>query len=174
MITDDKYRREFSTGAVRDTNEGKGMPHLMPLDIVARWTEDDVYADFNSLIRSLKLCHWELATDLLNEIQSVFRMNHVEEEASFIIGLSIHFELGKIKYEEDNWKKGIPWESYVDSMIRHYVKAKDGWEDEDHVSAFLWNCMALEWSIRHIYTKPDVENDIDPAWKFDEKAVTEC
>lgn len=40
MIKDSGERREFSTGAVRDIQEGKGRCDLLPLDIVARFCGD--------------------------------------------------------------------------------------------------------------------------------------
>uniref|UniRef100_UPI00257B1773 dATP/dGTP diphosphohydrolase domain-containing protein n=1 Tax=Bacteroides sp. Phil13 TaxID=1929999 RepID=UPI00257B1773 len=60
-----------------------------------------------------------------------------------------HFEDGAKKYGEDNWKKGIPVNSYIDSAIRHYIKWLDGWTDEPHDRAVLWNLMCCIWTINH-------------------------
>ena len=42
MIKDSGNRREFSSGAVRDIQEGKGRCDLLPLDVIAKYTHDDV------------------------------------------------------------------------------------------------------------------------------------
>ena len=40
MIKDSGERRSFDTGAVRDIQDGKGRPSLMPLEVVYMLTHD--------------------------------------------------------------------------------------------------------------------------------------
>jgi len=62
-----------------------------------------------------------------------------------IFRLAKHFENGSRKYGDDNWRKGIPLKRYLDSMMRHSFKFAGGLEDEDHLSAIIWNaCCLLE------------------------------
>lgn len=68
---------------------------------------------------------------------------------SMIIELSKHYEDGAIKYEEDNWKKGIPLKSYVDSGVRHLIEYIRGDTDDPHGRAFIWNMFGYVWTFRH-------------------------
>ena len=62
-----------------------------------------------------------------------------------IFRLAKHFENGARKYGPNNWRKGIPLSRYLDSMMRHAFKFAGGLEDEDHLSALIWNaCCLLE------------------------------
>lgn len=63
-----------------------------------------------------------------------------------LMRLAKHFENGAVKYGERNWEKGIPSHSFLDSAFRHMVKYADGWEDEDHLVAAIWNLMCLAWN----------------------------
>jgi hypothetical protein len=53
------------------------------------------------------------------------------------------------KYGADNWTKGIPIESYIQSLERHLLKLKMelkyGYtmEEGDHASAIIFNAMGL-------------------------------
>lgn len=57
--------------------------------------------------------------------------------------LAQHFENGAKKYDDDNWRKGIPLNRYLDSALRHLVKFMDGERDEDHAIAAAWNIMCM-------------------------------
>lgn len=63
-----------------------------------------------------------------------------------LIRLAKHYENGAKKYEERNWEKGIPAHSFADSAMRHLVKYMDGWDDEDHLIAAIWNLCGLAWT----------------------------
>ena len=70
-----------------------------------------------------------------------------------LMRLAKHYEKGLEKYGERNWEKGIPSHSYVDSALRHLVKYADGWDDEDHLIAAIWNLCCLAWNEEH---RPDL------------------
>lgn len=62
--------------------------------------------------------------------------------------LARHYENGAVRYGDRNWEKGIPLHSYFDSAVRHLYK----WllnkllgreQDEDHLSAAIWNIMCI-------------------------------
>lgn len=95
-IKDSGERRTFDSGAVRDTNTGRGRFDLLPMCVLMR--------------------------------------------------LAKHYEKGAVKYEERNWEKGIPAHSFADSAFRHLVKYLDGWNDEDHLIAAIWNLCGLAWT----------------------------
>lgn len=76
-----------------------------------------------------------------------------------IMEVSKHCENGAKKYGEHNVDKGIPTHSLCDSAARHLAKYLDGWTDEPHLLAAVWNLMwAVEMTVKH----PEV---VDTPWK---------
>jgi len=63
-----------------------------------------------------------------------------------LMRLARHYEAGAKKYSDRNWEKGIPAHSFVDSAFRHLVKYMDGYTDEDHLIAAIWNLCGLAWT----------------------------
>ena len=61
----------------------------------------------------------------------------------FLEALARHFENGARKYGDRNWEKGQPLSRYLDSALRHMMKARQGLEDEDHLSAAAWNICGI-------------------------------
>lgn len=57
--------------------------------------------------------------------------------------LAIHFENGANKYGDNNWRKGQNLRRYVSSALRHISKYMLGYQEEDHLSAALWNIACL-------------------------------
>jgi len=53
------------------------------------------------------------------------------------------YELGAKKYADRNWEKGIPFSRCIDSAKRHIDKYIMGMTDEDHLSAAVWNLLAI-------------------------------
>lgn len=64
-------------------------------------------------------------------------------EPEMLFRLARHYENGAKKYNDRNWEKGIPCSSLVDSAMRHLVKYMQGWQDEDHLAAIIWNIAAV-------------------------------
>ena len=60
-----------------------------------------------------------------------------------MLRLAQHYENGSRKYGDRNWELGQPLSRYLDSAIRHLTKVVMGLEDEDHLSAAVWNIMAI-------------------------------
>ena len=53
------------------------------------------------------------------------------------------YEEGAKKYGERNWEKGIDINDCLNRMVRHALKASNNFEDEDHLSAVMWNAAAV-------------------------------
>ena len=64
--------------------------------------------------------------------------------------LAVHFERGCQKYGDRNWEKGIPLGEYLNSAMRHLWKWWLGRNDEDHLTAFVWNAVCLMETARRI------------------------
>lgn len=66
----------------------------------------------------------------------------------WIVELSRVFTVGAMKYDDNNWLKGMAWPKVEGSMDRHILKWKNG-EDVDHETKCLhlaqvaWNALAL-------------------------------
>ena len=57
--------------------------------------------------------------------------------------LAKHYEKGAIKYGDRNWEKGIPNDSFIDSALRHINQYQAGEENEDHLSAAVFNLFGI-------------------------------
>ena len=64
--------------------------------------------------------------------------------------VSMLYEAGAIKYEANNWRKGMPLTCYLDSGMRHYFKARTGIDDEPHYRGPIWNLLCAIWTAENI------------------------
>lgn len=155
-LEDSGNRTEFASGAVRDIHEGKGRFDLMPLRIISRITRS-----FNSArIENYSYDIFETVYDFRQGgdtdnlyaaisvfIQELIKDNVVTSGWEFLLLLAKHYENGAIKYGENNWQKGIPVSSCIDSALRHYTKFKAGMTDEPHYVAFVWNLITAIYMV---------------------------
>lgn len=72
------------------------------------------------------------------------------------------YEDGAKKYGDRNWEKGLSVKDCINRMVRHALKAANGWTDEDHLSAVMWNAAA---AITMMERRPDCN---DHPWKDQE------
>jgi hypothetical protein len=145
MIKDSGERRQFDTGAVRDIQEGKGRPTLMPLQVVSRLlgkqTGDYIFQSIAAFTEKGETRY--LYAALLKFVAIAYS----GEPETMILEAAIQFEEGAKKYGDNNWQKGIPVNCYLDSAIRHYLKYRRGDNDEPHDRAFVWNIMCCIWEV---------------------------
>lgn len=156
MIKDSGGRREFSTGAVRDIQEGKGRCDLLPLDVVGKLYDEFPFMSgvFHEIKRFQDTGDYGFLTGALY----CFKTSENNSYANMFLEASKHFEEGAKKYGEYNWQKGIPTHCYIDSAVRHYLKHLRGDTDEPHDRAFVWNILCCIWTCIH---KPEL-NDYAP------------
>ena len=142
MIADSGCRRSFDTGAVRDIQEGKGRPSLMPLEVVYMLIgRDDVIYYLGRFKEN------GCTANLYGALQTFAKTVYNSSCETMFLEVSKHFEEGAKKYGENNWQKGIPADCYLDSAIRHYLKYRRGDQDEPHDRAFVWNIMCCIWEV---------------------------
>jgi hypothetical protein len=146
ILPDSGYRKEFISGAVRDTPDGKGRCDLVPLLGVASLLGDEK-VDFSFLAqiecyqRTGKDAHLEAA------MNAVIKKCYDGCIPTAMLEVARHYEDGAKKYSDRNWEKGIPAHCYVDSAVRHYLKWLRGDSDEPHARAVLWNLLSLEFTM---------------------------
>lgn len=159
MILDSGARTEFSSGAVRDVQGGKGRCDLLPVDIVADLVQADSTIDNNelyaSILKSINLFIWEKDPHtLLDAILAFTKILKIDLPDAILL-VSKHFQNGAAKYGERNWEKGLPIHSFIDSALRHLFKYMRGDADEPHGTAFMWNLMCCMWIMRY---RPDMQD----------------
>lgn len=148
MIKDSGNRREFETGAVRDVDDSKGNTTLLPLKEVAQLLGSA------EILKILEFQQTGRISCLYYAIKE-FNKKHGWSDAEAILEVSKHYAEGLKKYGKDNWKKGIPISSYIDSGIRHLLKVSAGWTDEPHDRAFIWNMLCACWTMNN---KPELDD----------------
>ncbi|MBR5583141.1 MAG: hypothetical protein IKW21_01285 [Lachnospiraceae bacterium] len=162
-IKDSGQRTEFESGAVRDMQgEDKGACHLLPLDVIAEFFDEDddgVRETFINIQRFLD----DFNVNHLYVALALFAYHKKITIPQMMLEVSVHYRDGAKKYKPHNWKLGIPVSSYISSGVRHLLKDVDGQCDERHDRAFVWNMLGAIWTMKH---KPEL-NDLPsiPAMK---------
>lgn len=78
-----------------------------------------------------------------------------------LIRLAKHLVNGAKKYSDDNWTLGAPYRRFMDSIMRHWIEIMKGDDSEDHLSAIIFNAMAI---IHFQETGRDEELNNLPKW----------
>jgi hypothetical protein len=151
-INDSGSRQEFSTGAVRDIQNGKGRCDLMPLDVVAECCRLALGDDVSGGIFDL-LHQFIITGDICHLYEVLDKKEPFDRYSTMFLEVSKHFEEGAEKYGENNWQKGLPVNCYINSAVRHYLKYMREDKDEHHDRAFCWNIMCAIWTCKH---KPEL------------------
>ena len=155
-ILDSGSKTEFTTGAVRDSREGKGRCDLLPLDVVCQYYYD-IGLDIAFSIFEL-IGYFEASGNPVHllEVLKYFCEDRWDKDCnSMFLETSKQYAEGAEKYGENNWKNGMPVKIYIDSAVRHYLKFLRGDTDEPHDIAFCWNIMCAIWTCKH---KPELND----------------
>lgn len=157
-LVDSGARTEFKTGAIREIDECvKGRCDLLPLDVVAdilASNTDSVVYEISKFVETHDLRY------LYSVIKSFCGLRGWDI-CTAMLELSIHFAEGAKKYSPNNWRKGLPIHSFIDSGVRHYLKWKRGDTDEPHDRAFLWNMVCCIWTLQNKPEMMDILEDSD-------------
>lgn len=164
-VLDNGDRQEFETGSKRDIAEGKGMPHLLPGEVMADIIKgESILSSIEHLLFKYNSFTGSETDEqdmmLLRDAATLtFRYLMAEENKSIyhtMVRFSKHYENGAKKYGDNNWRKGQPISRYYDSAMRHLWKLMDNDIEEDHASALLWNLTCI------LQTKKDVARGFLP------------
>lgn len=148
VLPDSGDRREFSTGAVRDM-AGKGRCDLLPWGIIGDLIFDKTEPGWDFCSRMDLATHGEEIKESIFGCLYSFDMITGSSTAALLLDVAHHYEAGAHKYSDRNWEKGIPIKVFLDSAGRHFLKYIDGWQDERHDRAVVWNLLGALWTIDH-------------------------
>lgn len=158
QLPDSGSRRQFDSGAVRDMAEGKGRCDLLPLDVVIDLLRPDLTKPPGP---ELVILFWidrfkqnGRSIELYSALTK-FATHAFSSLPNMLLETAKHFEAGALKYDDNNWQKGIPVSVYIDSAIRHYLKLLRGDTDEPHDRAVCWNLMCAIWTCEN---KPELNS----------------
>lgn len=57
--------------------------------------------------------------------------------------IALHYAKGAKKYNDDNWRKGMPYRRMYGSLLRHAYAFGQGDMSEDHLAAVCFNAMSI-------------------------------
>ena len=164
---DGEYR-QFEGGGIRYTKTGKGRFDLIPSIALIRVMdklrdfEVEPFAECNvsDMVTAVANRNFEIAILLIayakyvttEEVGSAYKNYPAINQPivyaylwraviQMLKDLAIHFEKGADKYGENNWRKGIPQNSFEDSGFRHFCQWLNDETDEPHHISAIWNFM---------------------------------
>ena len=172
---------EFSSGAHRDSQEGKPRFDLIDAGwIIAVWenwealdsarpTKRDVYEAFTNRQLLGAACHllqheYPNTDECDRLLFSGYSTVYITGVRGLVISsdmpykglerLAMLLHRGAIKYGANNWRRGMPlWRTRA-SLHRHFWAWDDGDTNEDHFAAILFNLMVL------FYTKNGIASGL--------------
>jgi hypothetical protein len=148
-LKDSGGRTQFETGAVRDLQDSKGRCDLLPLDIIGEELNCPVFQAIHEYIYYGNPKVLWTAMELFRQYITNRRGIQDLTTVKMLLSVSEHYERGAHKYAERNWELGIPLHNYISSGVRHLLKVVDGWDDEPHEDAFVWNMLGAIWTQKH-------------------------
>lgn len=157
-LKDSGARKVFDTGAQRDISEGKGRCDLLPLGAVAIALRDDLAFAILTDIENFKIT--KDVEYLKSVLWSFAELAYNGDIYEMLLEVSKHYEDGAKKYSENNWMKGLPLHSFINSGLRHFFKYLRGDTDEPHDRAFVWNILGAIWTIQNKPELDDIRKDI--------------
>jgi hypothetical protein len=149
-LLDSGERTSYKNGGMREICQDKGRCDLIFNTAFSVLLEDKIFYYIEEYVRE------GLETYIFAAIKEFISKAYDNDYYTAYLELAKHYQAGAEKYEERNFEKGLPFHTYVDSGLRHYVKWCRGDKDEPHDRAFLWNMISLLYSIRY---KPEF-NDL--------------
>lgn len=78
---------------------------------------------------------------------------------------AIWSEDGAEKYGPRNWENGLLVSDCINRLVRHAIKAANGWTDEDHLAACMWNAGAAKTMMKR---RPDLN---DHRWREETQII---
>jgi hypothetical protein len=142
-------------GMVRDKDESKLNPNLIPIKFLTFGLTSDLFIDVDNewLVHNILQLRLESSyKSIVDAVECVFDY-YVHDEiniAQVYIDFIRVLTDGGNHYGDNNWMKANGIEEYkrfIDGLKRHALKLMAGWDDELHHGAILFNLMGI-WYMR--------------------------
>lgn len=153
--------KEFTTGAHRGGGE-KYPTEYLPLvetmkvlkiaKTLPKHSKEEAYDKISQNIEEFKKTG---NPALIAEAGAIFGQVNYENIFECLGKTALHFKQGADKYGMNNWQLGMPLLDYVGSLTRHCIKFVEGWDDEPHDTAFMWNVFTTMWTTENL---PEMNN----------------
>jgi hypothetical protein len=125
----------FDTGAMREEQFGKPAFDKIPINVLD--TLQFIYGGATMVVDSDDPPITGFATEnLRSDLIPYIALNR----------LAALYGRGALKYEDNNWMKGMPLSRIYASLLRHVIAWAAGDTSEDHLAAVMWNAAALMWT----------------------------
>lgn len=136
-MKDSGVKQAFSTGAMRDTAEGKRWWHLVSPYLI-QYLGIPPFATKENLDAAIQDIAWfQISKNPASLISAFSHLDGVYED------MIEWLEKGAVKYAKRNWEAGIPISRCMDSLWRHIKSMKEGKTDENHKAAAKCNIMFI-------------------------------
>lgn len=148
--------KEFTTGAHRGGGDKAPMEYLPMVEAIELLTcsknlpcynKEEAYEKIGFSIEEFKVTG---NLNLIKEAGAIFGKLHFHNMYACLEQTALHFKQGAEKYGFNNWQRGMPLLNYAGSLSRHLMKVIDEWDDEPHHTAFMWNVLAIMWTVKHV------------------------
>lgn len=139
ITKDSGKRNQWSTGAQRDTEDGKPLFHQIPFKVLDEMQQKAGGSPIKIDRSERPIFHAapEQRHDLIPQLP--------------LDRLAALYYRGALKYDDNNWQKGIPLVRVFGSMLRHAYLWFWGDTSEDHLAAVIWNAITLMWTEAKIH-----------------------
>ncbi len=129
--------QSFSTGAVRDTAEGKRLWHLVSPFLLKTIPPQGIITCGNVLEAMASVADFQVTAEKQHLIKAFTKLDGNYED------MIAWLEAGALRYEARNWEQGIPISRCIDSLWRHLIAVQQHRTDEDHKAAAKCNIMFI-------------------------------
>lgn len=156
---DSGQRETWQTGAQRDTNEGKPRWDSIPIRHLDWYQELESGVSAADLVDKsgppitgtlpMSIDEWHKTAD--GHVEGNVVAPHPDYRPDLIPDIMLNrlahlYGRGARKYDDNNWKKGIPLARVWASLLRHAFAWIMGDRSEDHLAAIIWNATTLMWT----------------------------
>lgn len=90
----------------------------------------------------------------------------------FLIELARVYTMGALKYDDDNWRKGMPWRKVYRPIWSHFIKWLSGHTIDSetgchHLAMVAWNCATLfMYQLHKLGTDDRMKFSIDESFNY--------
>ena len=164
--------KEFATGAHRGGGEKyptEYLPFVEAMEVLkasktlSKYSREEACDKISQNIENFKKTG---DPALIAEAGAIFAQINYKSMFECLGKTALHFKQGADKYGMNNWQLGMPLLDYIGSLSRHFIKFVEGWDDEPHDTAFMWNVLTIMWTtvnlptMNNLHIKKNTKNNV--------------